>query len=142
MKNLILIIILSLSFRLAIARKPAVDPVRGLSTDHYKKVPLQEVKGFDWSKEKSTKNNAPTKSADFFDNEVKEKIADAQPIALIIFFALLPIGIFIAVTKTKRQSLDKDAQKFNLPINVHPLRTKTDKKDNDDHEDFNFPKVS
>ena len=141
MKNLVLIIMLSLSFRVAIARKPAVEPVRGLSIDHHEKVDQEDAKGFDWNDNQGTKNNAPVMKAEDQRVEMETRDAEPFPVTLVVVLTLLPVGIFLAVSRYKTQMPQVTAEETEAaPSNIHQLKVKS--ATDEDEEDVDLPKAS
>lgn len=136
-KHLILFLFLTLvTSSMAFARKPAVEPVTGISIDQYDDVAPSKATPFKFGQEK-TKNMAPAKSK----KEVKqtsikdnnESKSQTNKIIVILMVSLLPIAVWLGLMKGIK---DLDEEK---PENVFTLHPK--KGDNDD-DDMNFPKAS
>ena len=109
------------------ARKPAVDPVRGISIEEYQKANPGKTKGFNFEKKQESRTPA-MKSKNLSAGDEKE-----ISITMLFFVLLsLHIGAWFFISK----KVKKDYQSHSEAEAQHS---------SDDHDDFdqmNFPKAS
>lgn len=152
MKKLILLAIITLPFSV-FARKPAVEPVTGISIDHYKDVPPSQAQGFDWTSDKEAKpsktNNTQSKLD--VDKLPEQQITDTTgpdltPAIILFFLLVLPFGIwFFLLGKLEEPVNEVGFQDEETEDNMlaFPSKSKKEEKGNDDDDDdFNIPKAS
>lgn len=120
----------------AFARKPAVEPVTGISIDQYDDVHPSKAKAYDFNL-KNTKKLAPAKSAKKVKQTSLEQMKDKkskvnQGIVILLVF-LLPVAVWLGLMKGIK---DFDQE---VPNNVVDLNSKSKSKDDDD---IDYPKAS
>jgi len=105
----------------ALARKPAVEPVQGISIDEYKEVSPAQEKGFNFSNEERAPANNKV------ENAPEQKTPESAPVSWWPLLAL-PVGLAFMMWNL----LQKGAQKTQLPDNVVHLPKRKENND-DDH---------
>ncbi|PIP95464.1 MAG: hypothetical protein COW00_15710 [Bdellovibrio sp. CG12_big_fil_rev_8_21_14_0_65_39_13] len=105
----------------ALARKPAVEPVQGISIDEYKEVSPAQEKGFNFSNEE----RAPANNQ--IENAPEQKAPESTPVSWWPLLAL-PVGLAFMMWNL----LQKGTEKTQLPNNVVPLPKRKENND-DDH---------
>ena len=133
----IFIIFFSLSFN-SFARKPAVEPIMGVSIEEYKEVPPEKTKGYDFNERKPNAKSVESVPRKHSTKELNVQSANEPKETInlvIVFFILLPI-VATALTYFNFQNTVRKREEAASFDNVESL----DKKSNDD--DFNFPKAS
>ncbi len=121
MMKICLAIILSMgffTFGTIWARKPAVEPVLGISIDNQKTVPPGQAQGFDFNSGKA--KNLQTS---------KEIPNESFPWSLIALLSLLPLAISIVIVKKSRK-IKHETQLPDNAINLDQHRKK--KKDKEE----------
>jgi hypothetical protein len=147
MKKLTILLILLLPLT-AFARKPAVEPVTGISIDEYKEVPPSEAKGYNWNEgeAKVTKEAiAPKGDVSRLPTQTISETTgmDLTPAIILVMLLILPFGIKFFLNG----KLDKPETETGLEKEIHdntlafPKSSKKEDDDNDD-DDFNIPKAS
>ncbi|MCK5072696.1 MAG: hypothetical protein KAQ98_04665 [Bacteriovoracaceae bacterium] len=126
------------------ARKPAVEPVTGLSIDNYEHVPPENARGYEWKygTPKKIVPESTTKRAqkNLRPPEIEQESGNGfLSTIFILFIVLLPLAIWISlfIGLGKNRKLPEASE--NLPDNVTDLIK--EKKD-DENEDYKFPKAS
>ncbi|OIQ19803.1 MAG: hypothetical protein BM556_04785 [Bacteriovorax sp. MedPE-SWde] len=121
------------------ARKPAVDPVVGVSIEEYKEVPPEKAKGYDFNRRpNSEKRAASTKRTHSVEGLKVESATDTSASSgklIFLFLIFLPIvasGITFYRLGRKFDGITKDSNVTDINKN---------KKDSD-HDDFDIPKAS
>jgi hypothetical protein len=147
MKKLILLAVIAVSFS-AFARNPAVEPVSGISIDHYNDVPPSEGQGFDWNNKKQQKSvkTKNTQSKLDVDRLPQQEItdttgADLTPAFILFFMLVLPFGIwFFLLGKLEEPEVEVgfDDEKDNMLA----FPSKSNKDEDGDDDDFDIPKAS
>jgi hypothetical protein len=125
------------SIQLAHARKPAVDPVVGISIEEYKEVPPEKAKGFNFNQARKpdaaqrVHNSAEIREGSASDTAGAENL-------LVVFLVFLPViaaGMtFYLLKKEQPEEIKSD--------NVVDIFAKKKDDNDDDHDDYNFPKAS
>ena len=120
----------------AFGRKPAVEPVTGLSIDQYDDVHPSKAKAYDFNTNK-TKKLAPAKGAKKVKQTSIDQMKDKkskmnQGIVLLMVF-LLPVAVWLGLMKGVKD-LDQE-----VPNNVVDLNSKSKSSDDDD---IDYPKAS
>lgn len=140
MRNIIKFVIFTLIFGLlsfqSFARKPAVEPVSGISIDQYADVPPSKAKPFDFT-QGQTKKLAPAKKGKTVKKTTMEDMRTTKSrtnkILVIVMVFLLPVAVWLGLMKGIK---DLDIEE---PSNVVDLNSK---RTNDDDDDIDFPKAS
>ncbi len=125
---------------MAFARKPAVEPVTGISIDQYDDVSPSKATPFSFGQAK-TKNLAPAKTK----KEVKqtslkqtsESGSQTNKIIVILMVCLLPIAVWLGLMKGIK---DLDQEEMNNVVDLNSKRKDTLDKSDDD--DMDIPKAS
>lgn len=138
---------------MAQARKPAVEPVTGISIDDYKEVPPSEAQGYDWNKGQNNQANRKPKSveqAPVNTDELPQKeietvsTPDLTPAVVLLFMLSLPFGIwFFLLGKLEKPENEVGFQEDEDLDNTlaFPGKSKTES-NKDDDDDFDIPKAS
>ncbi len=153
MKNLIVLSLILLPFTV-LARKPAVEPVTGISIDDYKEVPPSQAKGFDWSKNnKELKVNSDSKPAVKGDvTKLPEQeittisTPDLSPAVILLMMLALPFGIWFFLlgkleAPVNEKGFEEEEDHLDNTLAFPGKKTKSESNDDDD-DDFNIPKAS
>lgn len=149
MKKLLILAIITLPFS-SFARKPAVEPVTGISIDHYKDVPPSEAQGFDWKQDKSIQNKktktvqAKVDVEKLPEQEISETSnANLTPAIMLLFMLVLPFGIwFFLLGKLDTPENEVGFQEEEDADNMLAFPSKNKKDDSEDDDDFDVPKAS
>ncbi|ATH06970.1 hypothetical protein BIY24_03170 [Halobacteriovorax marinus] len=135
-KQFILFLFLALiTSSMSFARKPAVEPVSGISIEEYNDVPPSKATPFDFTQKKEQpsaavkKNEVKTTTI----NELDDAKSSTNQIIVILMVCLLPIAVWLGLMKGV-----KDLEE-ETPNNVVDLESK---RGDDDNDDMNFPKAS
>jgi hypothetical protein len=132
MQRQLLILVAFLTFIFVLgrveARRPAVEPVMGISIDEYQHVPPEKARGFDFTQKQTKKNN---------EKVLKQKVSNSHPAqlpqvnnekdtsawswTLIGFLFLLPALIWFSVYRALFKSRTEPEISQNLPDNVTEL---------------------
>lgn len=124
-----------LTTSMSFARKPAVQPVSGISIDQYNDVPPSKATPFDFTQPKNNKKAAPAKKAVKETN--LEKMDDVKSTTnktiVVLMVCLLPIAVWLGLMKGVKD-MDQDS-----PSNIVDLDSRRNNNDDDDH---NIPKAS
>lgn len=99
----------------SLARKPAIDPVQGISIDQYKEVKPSEDPGFNFS---GTEERVPAANKAQAPSTTIEK-PEGKNISWWPLFAL-PVGLFFLM----RSKFKKQKEEVTLPENVVALPTR------------------
>ncbi|WP_127718096.1 hypothetical protein [Halobacteriovorax sp. HLS] len=122
---------------MSFARKPAVEPVTGISIDQYDDVAPEKATPYNFN-QKKTKALTPVKTK----KEVKQKTLNqmqekttstTNQVLVLLMVMVLPIAVWLGLMKGVKD-LDHEA-----PNNVVDLNSK---KPSNDDDDMNFPKAS
>ena len=151
MKNITILILLILPFT-SFARKPAVEPVTGISIDEYKDVPPSQAKGFNWTNPKKVDSVTNEKSK-FDSSKLPEQVIstaeapDLTPAIVLFFMTILPFAVwFFLLGKLEEPVHDigyQEDEDFEDNTLAFPNKAKEDSKnENDDDDDFDVPKAS
>ncbi|GAB4012918.1 MAG: hypothetical protein Fur0010_09190 [Bdellovibrio sp.] len=112
-----LLLSLAVPFSQGLARKPAVDPVQGISIDQYEEVKPSEDPGFNFGEE--TRGPANNSSVEQSDKAPTLESAEAKTISWWPL-AALPVGLlFLMLAHFKGQ------KSTTIPENVVPLKTRS-----------------
>jgi hypothetical protein len=138
MRKLLILSFISLVMTPSFARKPAVDPVIGVSIEEYKEVPPEKAQGFDFNRKPNSKNiAAPVARTHSPEKLSVQNATDANASSgklLFLFFIFLPI-IASGITFYRLSKRHRDIHGMeNLEV------TERDEERNDD--DFDIPKAS
>ncbi|MFT6068207.1 MAG: hypothetical protein ACJAT2_002921 [Bacteriovoracaceae bacterium] len=147
MKKLTILLILLLPLS-AFARKPAVEPVTGISIDEYKEVPPSQAKGYNWNEGESkvtteavAPKGDPSKLPSRTISEATEP--NLKPAFILVLLLVLPFGIWFFMNgklddpETEIGFQDEEIEDNTLAF---PKSKKND--DDNDDDDFNIPKAS
>jgi len=141
MRKFLILSIVSLLTSPVFARKPAVDPVLGVSIEEYKEVPPAKAKGFDFNRTPGSKDyKAPVQRTHSPEGLTVAKATDEASSGklLFLFFIFLPI-IASGITFYRLGKRHRD---------IHGLESMTEDKhetkseSSDDHDDYDIPKAS
>ena len=121
---LLFLILISFSY----ARKPAIEPVTGISIDEYQDGPATGATGFDFTAQKS-KNLQGQQLA-------QNSPADGLPVSLMIFLAFLPFAISLLILRKLKHSRQTTASTNTIDLNEHRQKKKQQE------EDLKLPKAS
>jgi hypothetical protein len=150
MKKLTILLILLLPLS-AFARKPAVEPVTGISIDDYRDVPPSKAKGFNWNEGESkvTKeaiapkgdtSKLPTRSI------AEGSAPDLKPAFVLVLLLILPFGIWFFMNgnldEPEIEIGFQDETYANTLAFPKSNKKKENDDDDDDDDDFNIPKAS
>ena len=131
---------------IAEARKPAVEPVTGISIQDYKEIPPSQAKGYNFQKGKpqnvAKKGTSPTitnTTVKTVETKTTKQLsgadAPAWPVSLFLFVLIaLPFGAWFGIMK----SLQKENEDQVVPSNTLAFPTKDNSTDDDD---YNLPKA-
>ena len=128
---------LAIASNQSFARKPAVEPVSGISIDQYDDVPPAKANPYDFNQGK-TKELAPAKRSKAVkkttldDMKSSKKSRTNQVIVLLMVF-LLPVAVWLGLMKGIK---DLDNERPNNIVDLDAKRT------SDDDDDIDFPKAS
>ena len=148
MKKLLILLIFLLPLS-AFARKPAIEPVTGISIDDYKEVPPSQAKGYNWNEEnKKVTTEAIAPKGDVTklpSRSISEETApDLKPAIILVLLLVLPFGIWFFLNgkldSPESEIGFQEEEEINDNTLAFPKATKT--KDDDDDDDFNIPKAS
>lgn len=148
MKKLLILLIFLLPLS-AFARKPAIEPVTGISIDDYKEVPPSQAKGYNWNEEnKKVTAEAIAPKGDVTklpSRSISEETApDLKPAIILVLLLVLPFGIWFFLNgkldSPESEIGFQEEEEINDNTLAFPKATKT--KDDDDDDDFNIPKAS
>jgi len=146
MKKLIVLVIIALPLT-SFARKPAVEPVTGISIDEYKDVPPSEAQGFNWNQDsKNTKSENVQAKVDV-EKLPEQEInitsgPDLTPAMILMFMLVLPFGIwFFLLGKLDAPENEVGFEEQEDIDNMLAFPKKSEKDDGDD-DDFDVPKAS
>lgn len=122
---------------MSFARKPAVEPVSGISIDQYDDVSPEKATPYNFNQEKTkklvpidTKKEVKQRTL----NQLEEKTTSTTNQILVLLMVMtLPIAVWLGLMKGVKD-LDQE-----VPNNVVDLNTK---KPSNDDDDMNFPKAS
>jgi len=116
------------------ARKPAVEPILGVSIEEYKEVPPEQAKGYDFSETKNLNTQERVHSPEGIEvKSLSDSSSSSTSKLLFLFFMFLPIiasgFAFFKVTRKDHSNV----------ISLEELRTRKSKEEesNDD-----IPKAS
>ena len=150
MKKLLILALLALPLT-SFARKPAVEPVTGISIDEYKDVPPSQAQGYDWNQESQGKTKGKIKFAPAIKGDVTKlpqheiestSTPDLTPAIILMLMLLLPFGIwFFLLGKLEAPATEvgfKDHEEEDNTL-AFPSNKKSDDEDDDD---FDVPKAS
>ncbi|MBK24365.1 MAG: hypothetical protein CME70_10245 [Halobacteriovorax sp.] len=153
MKKLIVLSIILLPLT-AFARKPAVEPVTGISIDDYKEVPPEQAKGFDWNNENKNlrveANSKPAIKVDVTKLPEQEIMTvstpDLTPAIILMMMLALPFGIWFFLlgkldAPVNEKGFEEEEDYLDNTLAFPSKKIKSEKDDNDD-DDFNIPKAS
>ncbi|PIK14979.1 hypothetical protein [Halobacteriovorax sp. JY17] len=136
-RQLILFLFLALiTSSMTFARKPAVEPVSGISIDQYDDVAPSKATPFDFTQNEKSKSLAPVRKSPVKETNVEmmdDSKSTTNKTIVILMICLLPIAVWLGLMKGV-----KDLEE-EVPSNVVDLDSKRES-DNDD--DMNFPKAS
>lgn len=129
----------------AFARKPAVDPVIGVSIEEYKEVPPEQAKGFNFERKPNSNKaqanperiHSPEKLA--VDSATDESSSSGK--LLILFLIFLPI-VASGITFYKLGRRQRDIHGLE---DVETIKSEEETKahdDHEDHDDYDWPKAS
>lgn len=142
MRKLLILSFISLVMTPAFARKPAVDPVIGVSIEEYKEVPPEKAQGFDFNRKPTSKNiEAPIARTHSPENLSVQSATDSNASSgklLFLFFIFLPI-IASGITFYRLSKRHRDIHGIEN-AEIKNLRDRLDEKNDDD--DFDIPKAS
>ncbi len=148
MNKLTILLILLLPFS-AFARKPAVEPVTGISIDEYKEVPPSQAKGFNWNKDESkitTEAVAPKGDTSKLPSRSISETTEPslKPAFILVLLLILPFGIWFFMNGELDEPESEIGFQEDEEIEDNTLAfPKSKKKDDDnDDDDFNIPKAS
>lgn len=151
MKKLLILALITLPFS-SFARKPAVEPVTGISIDEYKDVPPSQAQGYDWNQGQTTKtkkvNQVAAPKGDVTKLPEQEitmtSVPDLTPAVMLMFMLLLPFGIwFFLLGKLETPENEvgfQDEEDLDNTL-AFPSKNKRNQ-NNDDDDDFDVPKAS
>jgi len=153
MKKLIVLSLILLPFTVQ-ARKPAVEPITGISIDDYKEVPPEQAKGFDWNnKNKNLRVEAGAKPAAKIDiSKLPEQeitsisTPDLTPAIILMMMLSLPFGIWFFLlgkldSPVNEKGFEEEGDYLDNTLAFPGKKTKSENNDDDD-DDFNIPKAS
>jgi hypothetical protein len=118
------------------ARKPAVEPVSGISIDHYDDVAPSKAKPYDFNQKKTKKLGAAKKTKEVKKTTLKEmktKKSRTNQVIVILMVFLLPVAVWLGLMKGIK---DLDTEALDNVVDLNSKRT-----ENDD-DDIDFPKAS
>ena len=119
------------------ARKPAVEPILGVSIEEYKEVSPKDAKGYDFSRVPNSHADQPKKRIHSQKQLTKGSAVDTQKTEswVLLLFILLPIAASgITFFRLKQPSINEE-QPSGLKL------VKDDQGDSD-HDDIDYPKAS
>lgn len=138
MRKVFFIVFMLLSSINAHARKPAVEPIVGVSIEEYKEVDPSQAKGFNFGKEvtKSNPTAQDAREADYHPEQMatqslKEKSEPGQ--LILILFVFLPV---IASGFLFFKNFKKDEEHQNVYDLEAIKKQKENQKPSDDHDDI------
>jgi hypothetical protein len=161
--QLCFLIALAISIGKTQARKPAVEPVMGISIDHYKKTDPKKDKGFNWNEQtnkvENKVNTARPSNIDLnieivpqkalvYDLNIPTSKAPVWPSfllgALLIF---LPVALWFGIMKSLRKEEQSNEKLNDNSTQVSPLtlvngESSPETKDEGQNKDKDFPKAS
>ncbi len=126
MKYLFLIFTFLCVFRLnSYARKPAVEPILGVSIEEYKEVPPQKAKGYDFNRVPSSNVKKPQLNMNSVDTynplvlqkdpaSIKMTTKDGSQILLYFLLTLPLLASLVAYFKMKMPVESEDSSKDNV----------------------------
>jgi hypothetical protein len=135
-KSLILFLFMILVTSNVFARKPAVEPVTGLSIDQYDDVHPSKAKAYDFNNKKTKKLapvKAPKKVKQTSLEQMKDKKSGINQGLVVLMVFLLPVAVWLGLMKGIK---DFDEE---VPNNVVDLNSKSNSSDDDD---IDYPKAS
>lgn len=150
MKNLLILALFTLPLS-SFARKPAVEPVTGISIDEYKEVPPSQAQGYNWNKKnteslKVKENTAPQVKGDVSalpEREISSTTGPNLTPAIVLFFMLiLPFGIWYFLLGKLDEPETEIGFQEEEEDNTLAFPSKSHKKDDEDDDDFDIPKAS
>lgn len=133
----IMIAIIPFSF----ARKPAIEPVQGISIDHYKEVPPSQDKGFNF-------NSGPSETVKTHDVQTNPSHSSSSenspwPAAFAFtFFMLLPALLWWAVLSKTENEFEESNSDNEFVGNTYDLSEERIKRQSaHDDDDSHYPKA-
>ncbi|MBT7610671.1 MAG: hypothetical protein HN576_13005 [Bacteriovoracaceae bacterium] len=140
--KLLIILVMTIVFlpAHAISRRPAVEPVSGISIEDYKVIPPSQAKGYQFSRGKPSsliRNTASGFNPSSIEKKTSKQIYDSTsnwPISIFLFLlVIMPFGLWFSIMKSlDNKETDLPANTLSFPSN------KTQKSD----DDIDFPKAS
>lgn len=149
MKKLTILLILLLPLS-AFARKPAVEPITGISIDDYRDVPPSKAKGYNWNEGESKVTSEAIAPKGDTSKLPTRSIADStgpdlKPAFILVLLLVLPFGIWFFMNG----KLDEPETEIGFQDEVHDntlafpkTNSKKEEDNDDDDDDFNIPKAS